>query len=235
MQADLNSLLALQDQDRIILDIRSEMQGFDPELADLDGAKEKVEQTLSSLREELESATSLRDDFEKNIETFKVMQDRRRQKLEWVRGAKEASALMAEIDAARSVIAKEEAEWVRAADRAKEIEQAVAEEEERLVQLVEEQAPRRSEIAAAVKSCEKKIAKVKTTRADAAKNVSRQLLVVYDRVLRGRAPLALYELHGDACGHCYTSVPMHLLQQIRRNESVTTCEACGVIMYYIQE
>src|SRR3989475_3954794 len=39
----------------------------------------------------------------------------RSQRLEWVRGAKEASTLMAELDLARSVLAKEEAEFMRSA------------------------------------------------------------------------------------------------------------------------
>jgi len=50
------------------------------------------------------------------------MQEQRRQKLEWVRGAKEASTLMAELDLARTVLAKEEAEFMRSGDAVGEAE-----------------------------------------------------------------------------------------------------------------
>jgi len=67
---------------------------------------------------------------------------------------------------------------------------------------------------------------------EAAKGVKRPLLQQYERIRRGRAPLALYPLHGEACGHCYTAVPLHRRQDILNSQSVTACEACGVIVYH---
>ena len=141
---------------------------------------------------------------------------------------------MAEIDLARSVLAKEEADWIRSADEVQAIEAAVAEAEKRVAAEKETQSPRREEIAQAQTECNGRLEEASARREEAAQEISRtkrQLLAMYDKIRSGRAPLAMYELHADACGHCFTSVPMHLREQIRRGETLAACEACGVLMF----
>ena len=231
MQSDLKSLLELQVRDRAVMAIEEEIQALEPEIAELDGALQRLEDAAARAQSNRLDATTRREELEGRIETYRIMQERRRQKLEWVRGAKEASALMAEIDLARGVLAKEEAEWIRSADEVQEIEAQAAEAGQQTEAEKESQSPRRVEIADIQKGCHARLEAARHERERAAKGMQRNLLVLYDRIRRGRAPLAMYELHADACGHCFTSVPMHLRQQIKRGDALATCEACGVIMY----
>ncbi len=234
MQSDLKRLLTLQEADRLVMSIEAEIVTLEPEVAELDAGVKQLRDKLTQVQANLEEANEKRTELESNIETYRVMQERRRQKLEWVRGAKEASALMAEIDLARSVLAKEEADWIRSADEVQEIEEAVAEVEERVAAQAEAQSPRREEIAQAQAECNGRLEEAGVSREQAAQEINRtkrQLLAMYNKIRSGRAPLAMYELHADACGHCFTSVPMHLREQIRRGETLATCEACGVLMF----
>lgn len=234
MQSDLKRLLTLQEVDRLVMSIEAEIQTFEPEVAELDAGVKRLEDELTRVQRNLEEANKRRTELESNIERYRVTQEQRRQKLEWVRGAKEASALMAEIDLARSVLAKEEADWIRSADEVQAIEAAVAEVEQRAAAEEEAQSPRREEIAQAQSECNGRLKEASARREQAAQEINRtkrQLLTMYDKIRGGRAPLAMYELHADACGHCYTSVPMHLREQIRRGETLATCEACGVLMF----
>ena len=235
MQSDLKRLLTLQEADRLVMSIEAEIRTLEPEVAELDAGVKQLEDELTRVQANLEEANKRRTELESNIEAYRVMQERRRQKLEWVRGAKEASALMADIDLARSVLAKEEADWIRSADEVQEIEEAVAEVEERVAAQTEAQSPRREEIAQAQAECNGRLEEAGTRREQAAQEINRtkrQLLAMYNKIRSGRAPLAMYELHADACGHCFTSVPMHLREQIRRGETLATCEACGVLMFF---
>ncbi len=231
MQSDLRSLLGLQEDDRAIMAIDEDLSALEPELAKLEELVAQLEEALAQAQAELSAADERRVELEGKIETYRVMQERRRQKLEWVRGAKEASALMAEIDAARGVLAQEETEWIRSADGVQAIQARAKEADEQANAEGENQAPRRAEIESIQKDCQSRLTKARKKRESTAKNVAAKLLARYGRILSGRAPLAMYELHSDACGHCYTAVPMHLRQQVRRGDIVATCEACGVIMY----
>lgn len=231
MQADLEALLELQGKDKAVMAIEEELRSVEPVLQELDAEIATVEAELEAARKRVAEADSRRDELESKIESYRVMQERRRQRLEWVRGAKEASALMAELDLARSVLAKEEAEWIRSADKVQEAERSTEETEQALEELRRAQAPKREEMAAKRAECEDRLAAAIKHRAAAAANVAEPLLDRYERIRQGRAPLVLYPLQNGACGYCYTAVPLNRRQKILNGQSVEPCEACGVLIY----
>jgi predicted nucleic acid-binding Zn-ribbon protein len=231
VQSDLESLLALQEKDRVVMAIEEELRALEPEIAELDAEMSRLENALAGAEKRAGDASVRRDALEGKIESYRLMQERRRQKLEWVRGAREASTLMAELDLARSVLAKEEAEWIRSADDVEEAQQYVEEARRRVEEESEAQAPRRGEIASIQADCGTRLDAAKAERAESEKHVKRPLLNLYERIRRGRAPLALYPLHDGACGHCFTAVPMHIRQQVNLVETLPMCEACGVLIY----
>jgi len=229
--AELPVLLELQEKDRAIQTIEDEIAAFAPELAELDAQVQAAEHQIDAARRGIEEAGSRRAQLQEKIESFRTAQERRRQRLEWVRGAKEAANLMAELDLGRSVLAREEAEWLRSADQVQEAESSVAEAEQRLEEVRTSQAARREEIAALQAECRDRLGGARKARQAVATRLSKPSLTQYERIRRGRAPLALYALHDDACGHCYTAVPMHRRQELQAGQNITLCEACGVIVY----
>lgn len=231
MLAELPTLLELQEKDRAIQSVQGELAAFEPELEELDGALRDGQARLDAARRGIDEAGGRRQQLEAKIEGFRLAQERRRQRLEWVRGAKEAANLMAELDLGRTVLAREETEWIRSADSLQEAEVQVAEAERAVEELKAGQAARREEIAALQAECRDRLAQAETARAGVAARLSKPALMLYERIRRGRAPLALYPLHGDACGHCYTAIPMHRRQELQAGQSIATCEACGVLVY----
>jgi len=229
--AELRTLLELQEKDRSIEGIENEIAAFEPELAELDGVIQAAEERLESARRAIDEAGDRRTQLESKIESFRQAQERRRQRLEWVRGAKEAANLMAEIDLGRTVLAREEAEWIRSAGQVQEAETAVAEAEQAVEEIRAAQAARREEIAALQAECRDRLTAAAADRKAFTKNLSERALNQYERIRRGRAPMALYALHGDACGHCFTAIPMHRRQELQAGQSITLCEACGVLVY----
>jgi predicted nucleic acid-binding Zn-ribbon protein len=229
--AELRTLLELQEKDKVVTAIQEELAAFEPELAELDAEIQAGEERLAAARRGIDEAGGHRAELEARIEGFRQAQERRRQRLEWVRGAKEAANLMAEIDLGRSVLAREEAEWIKSADEVQEPTQQVAEAEQVVDELKVGQAARREEIAALQAECRDRLTVAEKERAAVAKQLSRPVLNHYERIKRGRAPFALYALHGDACGHCFTAIPMHRRQELQAGQIVTPCEACGVLIY----
>ncbi len=68
-------------------------------------------------------------------------------------------------------------------------------------------------------------------RETAAAAVSAAMLARYERIRRGKAPLALFALHGGSCGNCFTAVPTQRRALIQRGATIEACEACGVLLY----
>src|SRR3989475_12865860 len=123
------------------------LRGLEPETGALAEELAAAERVLDNAQRGIREALRRRDELEGKIATYRTMQEQRRQRLEWVRGAKEASTLMAELDLARSVLAQEEAEFMRSGDAAAEAELKTAEAEQGLAAVQDAQAAEREALA----------------------------------------------------------------------------------------
>lgn len=231
MHPDLEALLVLQDADVAVANCDVRLKALEPEAQGLDEQIAAAERVVEQARAAIQAALDRRDGLEGKIQSYRTMQEQRRQKLEWVRGAKEASTLMAELDLARTVLAKEEAEFMRSGDAVGEAERRTAEAENALEKVRDAQAAQRDALTAKRQqiAAERETAAVERERA--AKAVNPTLLVRYDRIRRGKAPLAIYPLHGSSCGNCFTAVPTQRKALIQRGATIEGCEACGVLLY----
>lgn len=231
MHPDLEALLALQEKDRAVMASDEALAELEPELHALDEALAAAERALDAARRGVEQAVGRRGELEGKIANYRQMQDQRRQRLEWVRGAKEASTLMAELDLARSVLAKEEAEFLRSGDAVGEAERKVSEAEKAVEAVRESQRAAREALQGKREAIAAEHERAMAARETAAKDVNAQLLSRYERIRRGKAPLAVYALHNGSCGHCYTAVPTQRRVLIQRGATIELCEACGVLLY----
>src|SRR5882724_10155644 len=144
---ELEALLTLQEKDQAVTATDEALAALAPEVSTLDEAHAAAERVLAVARAGIQAAIDRRDELEGKIANYRSMQEQRRQRLEWVRGAKEASTLMAELDLARSVLAKEEAEFMRSGDAVTEAERRAAEAEKALQEVHAAQGPAREGLA----------------------------------------------------------------------------------------
>jgi uncharacterized protein len=228
---DLEALLVLQDTDVALSGCDARIQALEPELKALDDQIAAAERVVAQARAGIQAALDRRDGLEGKIASYRTMQEQRRQRLEWVRGAKEASTLMAELDLARTVLAKEEAEFMRSGDAVGEAERKTAEAENALQNLRDAQAAQRELIAGKRQAIAAERETIVVARVQAARDVNQGLLAKYDRIRRGKAPLAVFPLHGSSCGNCFTAVPTQRKALIQRGATIEGCEACGVLLY----
>lgn len=231
MHPDLEGLLTLQAKDQDVAKAEQALAALEPDVRRLDEQLAVAERALDAARRGIDDARRRRDELEGKIASYKSMQEQRRQKLEWVRGAKEASTLMAELDLTRTVLAKEEAEFMRSGDAVHEAERKAAEAEKACHVVRDAQAAEREALAGKRETVLADLRRAQEVRTAATRGVNGALLSRYERIRRGKAPLALYALHGEACGHCFTAVPTQRRVLIQRGASIETCEACGVLLY----
>jgi uncharacterized protein len=197
----------------------------------LDQALKRSRDQLEAARRAAADAQRRRDELETKIESYRILQDRRRQRLEQVRNPKDASTLMTELDLAQSVMAKEENDWVRSADAVTQLEVKVRDEERNLAELEQAQAPERAEVAQRRAGLEAERDAAQRLRDETAGQVKKALYVQYDRLRRTRSSDVVVPLVGGACGACHTTVPLNRRSQIKAGNIIDACEACGAILY----
>lgn len=231
MHPDLEALLSLQERDKDVGAVKKALDALLPEEAALDAELGAATKALEDAERGALGAETRKSELEARIAGYKRMQEQRRQQLDYVRGAKEASALMAELDLARSVLVKEETEYLRSGDAIVEAQKRVKDAIKAHEAVVAKQTEARAAIAAKREELSGQLVSAESARGDATKTVKPALLARYERIRRGRAPAALYPLHQEACGHCHTAVPLQRRVLIQQGQSIEGCEVCGVLLY----
>jgi uncharacterized protein len=231
MHADLVKLLDLQNKDTIVGIVRKRMEELDGEFGGLDRILQKAQDLLDSARRAATEGIRRRDELEARVESYRLLQERRQLRLEHVRNPKEAATLMAELDLARSVMTKEENEWVRSAEAVGALELKVEEEVRRVGALATSQGPDRAVLEERRSALGAELEAANREREDSASRIDRQLRTRYDRLRRSRATDVVVPLLGGTCGACHTSIPLNRRSQIRSGAVLDGCEGCGAILY----
>jgi uncharacterized protein len=231
MNADLIKLIDLQSKDAAVAAAERRLMELGSETMGLDQALKRSRDQLEAARRAAADAQRRRDELETKIESYRILQDRRRQRLEQVRNPKDASTLMTELDLAQSVMAKEENDWVRSADAVTQLEVKVRDEERNLAELEQAQAPERAEVAQRRAGLEAERDAARRLRDETAGQVKKALYLQYDRLRRTRSSDVVVPLVGGACGACHTTVPLNRRSQIKAGNIIDACEACGAILY----
>jgi predicted nucleic acid-binding Zn-ribbon protein len=231
MHVDLVKLLDLQAKDAAVAAADQRLADLGRETAGLDEVIQRARSVLENARRAAADGQRRRDELETKIESYRILQDRRRQRLEHVRNPKDASTLMTELDLAQSVMAKEENDWVRSAEMAVQLEVKVRDEERNVAAVEAAQAPERAEVAQRRAVLEAERDEALRAREASAAQLDKTLRVRYDRLRRTRSNDVVVPLIGGACGSCHTAVPMNRRSQIRAGHVIDACEACGAILY----
>src|SRR2546426_11134129 len=166
---DLEALLALQEKDVAVASCGARLKALDPELRLLDEQIVAAERVVEQARAGIRAALDRRGGLEGKIQSYRTMQEQRRPRLEGGGGAEEAATLMAELDLARTVLAKEEAEFMRSGDAVHEAERKAAEAEKALAVLREGQTPERERLAGRRAAVMEELARAQDNRTEASR------------------------------------------------------------------
>lgn len=231
MHPDLVKLLELQAKDRTLLEadqaldaILAEVEALDQQLAD---GEKAVAQSAKSVAE----AMRRRAELEAKLDNFRKLEERGKARMEQVRTPKEIAAVMTELDLARSIVVKEEGDWMKQADLITGLEATGKDAEARLAQMREAQLEARGEIDLRRREADKRRKAALKERDDAAADVNRALRARYERLRTVKSVHVVVALNGASCGACYTQVPLNRRSQIRAGTLIDACESCGVILY----
>ncbi len=231
MHPDLQALLDLQEKDRAVDAVKAELATLLPEEKALDDELGQLARSVGDAQRAAQGAETRKTEMEARIAGYKQLQERRRQQLDFVRGPKEAQTLMAEIDMARGVLVKEEADYMRSGDAIVDAEKRVKEAEKAYAAAEAKQVEARATIATRRADLTTKLEAALAERKKATADVKPDLLQKYERIRRGRPPHAVYALLKESCGHCFTAVPVQRRMLILQGASIESCEVCGVLLY----
>lgn len=230
---EIESLLALQADDRVVDALEAKIEGLEPRARELDRVRKVGEEALARARAAVEAEEKRHAVMAARIADHKQLHARNVQQLDAVRKMRDATAATAQVEQARQMLAAEESELETIGRRLGDARAAVASQELALATLDEEQRAAREQLAADRGSVEGELAAARARREQSATHVGRGLLGRYDRIRqrrRGHGDV-VYPLRGPSCGNCDTAIPLQRRTIMQRTGSIEPCEACGVLLY----
>ncbi len=231
MNPDLVSLLALQQDDLAVQQVRSRLKEIDEQVAALDRAKAGASAALTRAKTALEAEETRHRDLTNKVQDHKALQEHHVGALDAVRKPREATAAMAQIEMTRKVLAQEESDLHAMGSRIMDLRQAAGLQELEIAEIEQKQAEDRTAIAETRAGIEKELAAAIAKRTGTSAGVSKGMLSKYERLRDRGQSEPLFALRGQACGRCNTAIPLQRRNGIAGGKAIEVCEGCGVLLY----
>lgn len=236
MRSDLEKLIELQVTDT---NLRRLKQIIDTAVEKRAEIEQEFEQHASSIREiqnRGETLNAERAQLEREISDNKVYKERAERNLKHAQNQKEYEAAMREIDSLQKQIGQLETQVVEKMTATEEVEKELKERAEEISSFDSKRdealSKFDSEVAAARSEFESETAK----RVEVFATIAPQLAAVYNRLAqRSRDGIAVAEVVNGSCSACFMSLRPQMLLEVRRMNSIQTCESCTRILYVVTE
>jgi len=233
MHTDLGIVRELQDLDRRIAELTREINYLPKHIAEIESKlqshRRQVEADRAALTANMKERKSLEDDVK--VQEEKVA--RLRDQMSEAKTNEQYRAFQHEIDFGQNEIRKIEDRILDRMGEAEALEkhlklaEAALKQETVEVEKEKKAAEQRTEVDRV------ELAEAQARRAAAAQVLTPQTLTLYERIGKQRGGLAVSEARDGRCTTCNVILRLHFYHQVRSNDEVLTCEACGRILFYL--
>lgn len=224
-------LLALQDRDQRLRNVRAELQAVPGEIA----SRQKL---ISDAAARLEASKSRAKAIEVEKKTLAVEADAKRAQIDryknqqlQTRKNEEYSALAHEIEAAGKQITAIEDKELVLMEEAESLAPAIAEAEKTF-------ATEKARIEAQIATIKEKeanltsrLADLEKERAAATAGIDEELLERYERLFQTKNARAVVAVEHDVCSGCHMKVTAQTSLALRSDKTLVSCPQCGRILH----
>lgn len=230
--SDIESLLALQNDDLLIHDLEQRLAALEPRIRELDARRQRLVDTIERqsgvVAAEEKKQAFLRD----KIQEHRGLIDRNQAQLDAVKTMRQATAAAAQMEQAKKIVAGEESDLLVLNRKLEELRGALTAAKADLAACEAEQATARTEVAAERATIDGELASAQAKRKATAATVPDALRNRYDRIRNKKRVRVVVPLTALSCGACDTAIPMQRRHAMMSGNVIEMCEVCGVLMYH---
>ena len=235
LSPELSQLIALQETDVEIKRLKEEISSLPMRQQQLERQfAESVKEQLA-LKQELDQAQEAHRRLESDLAAEQQKHQKFKDDLMKATNEREYTTAVREIDSTKKLISSLETEGIKLLEKLEKLE---AEFNTRAPEIEARRAEVDSLIAeyvAAATASEQRLEVLIAERNRLLETLTRPARATYDRVSRMRSGLALAEARDYSCMACRMKIRPQVFNEIRRGDSIITCESCGRILYFKPE
>jgi uncharacterized protein len=233
MDGNLQRLHELQVLDSRIAGLERNLEAIPVRIQAIRDTSEQARAALEAQRGKLAGVRKDLRSREKDLEQNASEKAKRDAKLYEVKTNKEYSAVLAEMEGLKVDKGRIEEEILGLMEAQERMTREVAEAEGRLKRQEQESKTQEAAATEEQRALEADLAVVRAERDSLARDVPRDLLTQYTRLLRGRGGLAVAVVGSNGiCTGCRLGLTPQRFNELRQSSQILTCEGCGRILFY---
>ena len=228
----ISGLLRLQEVDAKIYELMRQKNAKPYELQGFRAARDQKRQEAAMAERLLTELQLKRKNKEMELETKEDAIKKYQIQLYQVKTNKEYLSLQQEIELLKADKSVLEEDILKIMD---EVDVKRAEMSQKKEQLATEESRLATEevrIAKEIEAIDRELVLLKEKRQTFIPDVERTLFIRYERILVGKDGLALVPVDDYSCLGCHMALPPQVINEVRLQEKIVTCENCSRILYY---
>ena len=229
----LSSLIALQALDTAAEAARKKISEVPAAERALDAATAAAQAAVDQARAQANDNAAARRALEKDVAAIDTRMAKFEEHKAAVKTNQEYQALNHEIEMAQTGKSALEDQIIALMDEADTLGAALKAAETALAEQKKTAEAARAALHADRTKQEAEIARLTAERKTASTAIPPALLTKSDQVAKNRKGVAVAAMVAGHCTACNVRLRPHIEQQIRRNDSIVTCDSCQRILYYV--
>jgi uncharacterized protein len=233
MDSQLQRLQELQVLDSRIAGLERKLEAIPGRIQAIRDGVQQAKTGVDQVRSKLDGARKDLRTKEKELEYQGAQRKKLEAKLYEVKTNKEYSAALAEIEGSKVEKNRLEEEILGLMELQERLGREVVEGEARLRPHEAEARVQEAAAAEELRALEVDLEGARSEREGVAREVPRDLLTQYARLLKGRAGLAVALVGSNGiCSGCRVTLTPQRFNEVRQSSMILVCENCGRFLYY---
>lgn len=233
MHSDLKHLIHLQELDSVAERDRRRIADLPTAQQALDARLETATAAVDAVKQRIVVNQTARREIEKDLAVVQGRLSKYKNQLMEVKTNKEYQAMQKEMAAAEEEISTQE---TRMLERMEESDGLTRELKAAEAALKSEQAAvsaQKRALDAERLEAERELQKVLGERSGVVAQLSREALMLFERIAHGRRGIAVAEARDGLCTLCHVRMRPQTYNDVRRNDMLVQCESCTRILYFV--
>lgn len=231
----IEKLLILQDRDKQLRRVHSELGHIEPERQQMKAKAAGAQGGLDQARQRVKELESRRKDLELEVQAKKQLIEKYANQQLQTRKNEEYRALAHEIDGCKEAIVKiedQEIELMEKGEAAQKEVVACTKTAAEAKKLVDDQI---AQLTAREENLKKELAELEANREELAAAVDEAGRARYERLLKNKGENVVVGVQHGVCGGCHMRLPAQILVSCQAQQELVSCTNCGRILYYTRD
>ncbi len=235
MLETIEKLLILQDRDRQIRRVRTELAHVEPERQALKTKSAEAQASVDRAKQKIKELETRRKDLELEVQTKKELIERYANQQLQTRKNEEYRALAHEIEICKEAIFKIEDQELELMEQGEQTQKELAGATQVLNEAKKLVDGQIAQLDTREQSLQKDLTELEANREELALAVEETSRARYERLQKNRGDSVVVGVQHGVCGGCHMKLPAQILVSCRAEQEIVTCLNCGRILYYTRD